>query len=255
MSDDLQNGLQSVIALPEFSVQHLLKQFEVSKPTLYSYFDALSIKPVRMGRAAYISEADCDKLQQLTIVLRQTKSMTISEAVRQLRASGVIIARSVKELEADLEPQVQRIVRQGVNSSGLTSSEEYEAPALSAIQSFLTPSNSPTVKGVIRMGRSILGPLSSGINRIAKSIDNGVAVFSKANPLDPLKPHKVLKEAADLEFALPSSKLAEILELDSLPSGRSFQRIGYQFTKVGKSGREALWGVRKLSYEIDLAQD
>ena len=44
----------------------------------------------------------------------------------------------------------------------------------------------------------------------------------------------MLKEAADNDFVLTSKQIQEILGIK--PKGKTFNRLGFTFTKVGKEG-------------------
>jgi hypothetical protein len=63
-----------------------------------------------------------------------------------------------------------------------------------------------------------------------------------APPTDPLSPQKQLQEISDRAWQVSSSQLKAILNTSSVPPNR----YGFNFTKVGKSGRELSWVVQKI---------
>ena len=54
------------------------------------------------------------------------------------------------------------------------------------------------------------------------------------NKHDPLLPNRLLAEAVDKGYVLTSKQVQEILGIK--PKGKSFNRLGFKFTKVGKDG-------------------
>lgn len=56
-----------------------------------------------------------------------------------------------------------------------------------------------------------------------------------------------LQELADQNWWLSTSQLAQVMDMKSLPSGDSFERYGFRFTRTGKNGTETAWKVEKLS--------
>jgi hypothetical protein len=64
-------------------------------------------------------------------------------------------------------------------------------------------------------------------------------------PSDPLANLRTLEEAYQNGWLLSSSQLAGLLGLKGLPSGESFQRHGFRFTKAGRNGAESAWAVSK----------
>ena len=54
------------------------------------------------------------------------------------------------------------------------------------------------------------------------------------NNKDPLLPNRLLAEAADKNYILTSKQIQEILGIK--PKGKTFNRLGFTFTKVGKDG-------------------
>lgn len=56
---------------------------------------------------------------------------------------------------------------------------------------------------------------------------------------------RTLQEVADNDWRPSSSELAAILGLNSLPSGSSFERYGFQFSKAGRNGAQVAWKIEK----------
>ncbi len=54
------------------------------------------------------------------------------------------------------------------------------------------------------------------------------------NNKDPLLPNRLLAEAADKCYILTSKQVQEILGIK--PKGKTFNRLGFTLTKVGKDG-------------------
>ena len=57
----------------------------------------------------------------------------------------------------------------------------------------------------------------------------------------------LLQDACDHGWLLPTSELAQALQLNpkTLSHHKSYQRYGFSFTKVGRSGAESAWEVSK----------
>ncbi|NEZ62674.1 hypothetical protein D0962_07745 [Leptolyngbyaceae cyanobacterium CCMR0082] len=55
-----------------------------------------------------------------------------------------------------------------------------------------------------------------------------------------------LKELADQNWWLSSSQLANVLDLEALPSEDTFEFHGFRFSKAGNHGTETAWKVEKL---------
>lgn len=64
---------------------------------------------------------------------------------------------------------------------------------------------------------------------------------------DPLANYRLLDEAAEKGWALPTSTLLSLLGRKSLPQLTDgwFCRFGFMFLQTGRAGREAAWKVRK----------
>ena len=60
------------------------------------------------------------------------------------------------------------------------------------------------------------------------------AIENLTNKQDPLLPNRLLSEAADKGYILTSKQVQEILGIK--PKGKTFIRLGFLFTKVGKDG-------------------
>ena len=63
------------------------------------------------------------------------------------------------------------------------------------------------------------------------------------NNKDPLLPNRLLAEAADKSYILTSKQVQEILGIK--PKGKTFKRLGFLFTKVGKDGVYSSWRVER----------
>ncbi len=63
---------------------------------------------------------------------------------------------------------------------------------------------------------------------------------------DTLHMLRALQELADNDWRLSSDQIAQTLELKVLPSGDSFERYGFKFSKAGKNGTQTAWKIEKL---------
>ena len=63
---------------------------------------------------------------------------------------------------------------------------------------------------------------------------------------DTLHMLRALQELADNDWRLSSDQIAQTLELKALPSGDSFERYGFRFSKAGKNGTQTAWKIEKL---------
>lgn len=99
----------------------------------------------------------------------------------------------------------------------------------------------------------VLGQLS---NRLADSPADTRQVESSAIEVaTPEKPFSIddtlhmlraLQELADHDWRLSSDQIAHTLEIKALPSGDSFERYGFRFSKAGKNGTQTAWKIEKL---------
>lgn len=63
-------------------------------------------------------------------------------------------------------------------------------------------------------------------------------------PASPLSNLEALEQAAQHGWLLSTSQLAPLLGLKTL-SGKTVQRYGFTFTRVGKNGAESAWSIQK----------
>ncbi len=101
----------------------------------------------------------------------------------------------------------------------------------------------------------VLGQLS---NRPADSpadirqVDTSAIAITTPEPEKPfsiddtLHMLRALQELADNDWRLSSDQIAQTLELKALPSGDSFERYGFRFSKAGKNGTQTAWKIEKL---------
>jgi DNA-binding Lrp family transcriptional regulator len=217
------DDVQGLLAVPLIGIQGLAEELEISDPTLHKYLNKLSIERIKDGKRAYISQADYEKVAALASMLRKGKFDSVADAIRELRSRGVIIPKRPEELELDGEDERAEVERfQPVNWSFIER---------------LFPS-------FLALGETIVSPLANAINQLGE-------VLKPAPPSAAAKQREIreyLDDAASRGWKLATSELAPLLGLKpSAISGSPFERIGYRFIKVGKSGRESLWKVEKLA--------
>ena len=65
-------------------------------------------------------------------------------------------------------------------------------------------------------------------------------------PADDLAVFRKLQELADNDWRPSTSQLAQMMGVNSLPTGNQFERYGFRFIKAGKNGTETAWKVEKI---------
>ena len=73
-----------------------------------------------------------------------------------------------------------------------------------------------------------------------------LAMQQNAQLEDDLAVFRKLQELADNDWRPSTSQLTQMMDVNSLPSGDSFERYGFRFSKAGKNGTETAWKVEKL---------
>jgi hypothetical protein len=211
---------------PSLSISALLKLWNISKPTLYNYFKTLSITPVRQGRAAYVTNEQRELVNLLIHQLRKNKNTSIEEAVRSIRAMGIYVRPTVIEPDGEVVSKTRAIINK--RPDDLTA-EQTEA----LIENM----------NVESQGAGLISQFwDMGISRLAPFFAR------QPEPVDPLQDYEMLDRIYEKGWELPTSRLAAILQLApaTIGSMNEFERLGFHFKKVGKTGREASWSVTKI---------
>jgi hypothetical protein len=76
---------------------------------------------------------------------------------------------------------------------------------------------------------------------LVEAIAHRLPASAPANPLSNLE---ALEQAAQNGWLLSTSQLAPLLGLKTL-SGKTVQRYGFTFTRVGRNGAESAWSIQK----------
>ncbi len=74
-----------------------------------------------------------------------------------------------------------------------------------------------------------------------------MAMQQNNQPADDLAVFRKLQELADNDWRPSTSQLAQMMGVNSLPTGNQFERYGFRFIKAGKNGTETAWKVEKLT--------
>lgn len=223
--DDLEPAPAGIDPDPSLSISSLLKLWDISKPTLYGYFKTLSITPVRQGRAAYVTNEQRELVNLLIHQLRKNKNTSIEEAVRSIRAMGIYVPPIVIEPDGEVLVSKTRAINRSVND--------------------LTAEQTETLVGNVE-SQGASGLISQfwdmGISKLAPFFTR------QPEPVDPLQDYEMLDRIYEKGWELPTSRLAAILQLTPATIGATneFDRLGFHFKKVGKTGREASWSVTKI---------
>lgn len=245
--DDLDLTPTGIDPDPSLSISALLKRWDISKPTLYGYFKTLSITPVRQGRAAYIAGEQRELVSALVYQLRQSKNVSIEDAVRGMRAMGIYVPPTTVEPDSEMAVSKTRAMvnkrRDDLTADDLTP-DDLTVNDLTV--------NDLTVGTVARnIGSQRVSGLISKFWEI--SIDKLSPFLSPffaglKQPVDPLADCELIERLCQKGWELPTSRLAEILNLspNTIGSMNEFDRLGFHFKKVGKTGREVSWSVTKI---------
>ncbi len=221
------------LPLPQQPVPDFLKECGITKPTFLRYIKRLSIQTVQQGRTSYLAFADAEKVTALACVIKDDRTVTLDEAVRQLRYRGIVIPKLPEEMEPDGQDAEGEALKPTRKNKALTSDVENEW-ALAPIERW---------EGFWLAARKVLKPLFMDVADLWKP---------PSPEKDLLKAYEYLERAHRERLVLNSSLVSEILKM-KLPS-QDFKRLGYRFIKVDKSGHERLWRVLKIEYEIDLPE-
>ena len=102
---------------------------------------------------------------------------------------------------------------------------------------------------------TVLGKLSNSpvdVSHDIRHVDDSALAIAKPELEKPfsidetLHMLRALQELADNDWRLSSDQIAHTLELKVLPSGDSFERYGFRFSKAGKNGTQTAWKIEKL---------
>lgn len=102
-----------------------------------------------------------------------------------------------------------------------------------------------------RLGKTELGEQIPEQWQIAYALTKVADRMS--DPLQPLKMEqeqlRMLAEIAEQGWLIPTSQMLQLLGLRSIPrlESMAFERRGFKFIKVGQSGREKEWRIKKIN--------
>lgn len=122
----------------------------------------------------------------------------------------------------------------------------------------------PDLDGRVQMSQPVEHPIERPVEHLAmkqdSSIDRSPAALGMATLIeaiagklveviptsqpDPLSNLRLLQEAYEQGWLLSSSQLAPLLGINP-PSGASFTRYGFTFTRSGRNGSESAWKIGK----------
>lgn len=87
-------------------------------------------------------------------------------------------------------------------------------------------------------------PAALGVAALVDAIAGKLAEVIPTPQPDPLAELRLIQEACEQGWLLSSSQLAPLLGVKP-PSGVSFQRYGFTFTRTGRNGAESAWKISK----------
>jgi biotin operon repressor len=194
--------------IDRYSVADLEERLGISRSNVYKRLDALNIKGEKVGGKVFFNADQYQQLKALNLHILKGGTLTDYPPLN-----------NGKQAEPDLSRPSQ---------DKLVVSRE-------------------TQDKVDRQMETAIA-LSGVLDTIASKVIAMLPTPSEPMPEqpDPLAQLRQLQEVCDRGWLLSSSQLAPLLNRQSLPSGDSFERFGFRFSRSGKNGSESAWRIEKL---------
>jgi biotin operon repressor len=190
-----------------YSIADLEERLGISRSNVYKRIEALQLKGEKQGGRVFFNANQYEQLRTLNAHLARGGTLTDYPPLN-----------NGKQLEPDLSRPSQDKLAMSQDRQDKVDRQMETAIALSGV-----------------------------LDTIASKV---IAMLPHPEPMpepqpDPLANLRQLQECCDRGWLLSSSQLAPLLNRQSLPSGESFERYGFTFTRAGKNGSESAWRVEK----------
>ena len=263
-------------ASDSYPVAELFERYGLSRSAVYSIrMKALDIKPFKKQGRSYITFAELQDLDRLHKHMESGGLLTTFEKAQGIVQFQVIAqpqppARFLIETEPlsqevfELAEALRRkqstkkslseallpdsLILESQSPEGLLPEPEDPiqehkgaSPRVGAVRAFFNTDVSELLIPLMQSGKQLLLPITDRLDAIINAISK-----PDKDEMDKLEQTiRIFSVAAQDDIVLSSSKVMELLKLKTLPSGKSFERMGYIFTKDTKQGRENGWRVTK----------
>lgn len=274
-SSDL-SAPMTAAASDSYPVAELFERYGLSRSAVYSIrMKALEIKPFKKQGRAYITLAelqDLDRLHEhmergglLTTFEKVQETSQVQEIAQPQPPARFLIASEPPSQEVfELAEELRRkqAAKKSLSEALLPDPlllepqspesllpepedpiQEHKgaSPRIGAVRAFFNTDVSELLVPLMQSGRQLLLPitdrLDAVINAMSKLGKDGMDKLEQAI--------RIFNTAVQDDIVLSSSRVMELLKLKTLPSGKSFERMGFIFTKDTKQGRENGWRVTK----------
>lgn len=208
------DGSLPPLPLEEVTAKDLIARYEVSKQTLYTRLSAVGVSGTKRGKQVFFNSEEVFRL----------------DAGHHFLSKGYGLKDLREACSADSVPAGDEVVEVGGPAPGAG------APASNNQQMELT----------------IAPQQANVVMALSAAVQQALQASAPTPPSDPLRPYRLMQEAAENRYQLTSRSLAEILEISisTVHSwGKVVSRNGFQIRRVG-AGR---WRVDVEEEVVDQA--
>ena len=206
------DGSLPPVPLEEVTAKDLIARYEVSKQTLYTRLSAVGVSGTKRGKQVFFNSEEVFRLDAGHHFLSK------GYGLKDLRAACT----------ADSVPAGEEVVDVGTPAPGATPADHQQ------------------------MELTIAPQQERVVMALTTAVQQALQATAPVPPSDPLRPYRLMQEAAENKYQLTSRSLAEILEISisTVHSwGKVVSRNGFRIRRVG-AGR---WRVDVEVEEVDQA--
>ena len=206
------DGSLPPVPLEEVTAKDLIARYEVSKQTLYTRLSAVGVSGTKRGKQVFFNSEEVFRLDAGHHFLSK------GYGLKDLRAACT----------ADSVPAGEEVVDVGTPAPGATPADHQQ------------------------MELTIAPQQERVVMALTTAVQQALQATAPVPPSDPLRPYRLMQEAAENKYQLTSRSLAEILEISisTVHSwGKVVSRNGFRIRRVG-AGR---WSVDDEVEEVDQA--
>ena len=192
------DGSLPPLPLEEVTAKDLIARYEVSKQTLYTRLAAVGVSGTKRGKQVFFNSEEVFRL----------------DAGHHFLSKGYGLKDLREACSADSVPAGDEVVEVGGPAPGAGS------PASNHQQMELT----------------IAPQQANVVMALSAAVQQALQATAPAPPSDPLRPYRLMQEAAENRYQLTSRSLAEILEISisTVHSwGKVVSRNGFRIRRVG----------------------
>lgn len=206
------DGSLPPVPLEEVTAKDLIARYEVSKQTLYTRLSAVGVSGTKRGKQVFFNSEEVFRL----------------DAGHHFLSKGYGLKDLRDACTADSVPAGEEVVDVGTPAPGATPADHQQ------------------------MELTIAPQQERVVMALTTAVQQALQATAPVPPSDPLRPYRLMQEAAENKYQLTSRSLAEILEISisTVHSwGKVVSRNGFRIRRVG-AGR---WRVDIEEEEVDQA--